>query len=120
MVNGKRAHGRRPSGDLKGLSQRMRQALQSSPAAGLTQNEISDILEVSQAVVANYLGGKSAPSLWTMVKFAELTGAPIDWLVTGKRTKLPKSLKAIWDQSSPEDKLELLSILSNQPPKISN
>ena len=108
-MDGKRPTGRRPTGDAKGLATRMRQAIETSQAARLTQKEIGDILEVSQAGVANYLRGEQVPTLWTMVKFAELTGAPIEWLVTGKRTKSPKTLKGMWDQSSPDEKLELLS-----------
>ena len=52
--------------------------------AGMTQQQIADLLDKTKAAVSNFENGQNKPSLETIIAFATETGVSLDWLVLGR------------------------------------
>ena len=52
--------------------------------AGLTQQQVADVLQSTKASVSQYENDYYHPSLDALVKFSQLTGASLDWLILGR------------------------------------
>jgi transcriptional regulator with XRE-family HTH domain len=70
--------------------------------ARLTQQQVADAIQSTKASVSQYEHDYYHPSLEALVKFSELTGASLDWLILGRETstgydkrirELPEALK---------------------------
>ena len=59
-----------------------------------TQAELSEYLGVTTKYVSKVENGDSLPSLQYMLKFAELTGASLDYLLRGTLPDQPSGMKA--------------------------
>ena len=70
--------------------------------ARLTQQQVADAIQSTKASVSQYEHDYYHPSLDALVKFSDLTGASLDWLILGRETstgydkrirELPEALK---------------------------
>ena len=93
------------------FSERLKQALAQSDAADWSQTEVSKHLGLTSQQVNNYLTGRRMPSLAIAQSICELTGASFEWLLTGKRPKIQRSLEEMWDRSTQEERESLLASL---------
>ena len=48
--------------------------------AHLAQVELADRLYVSESIVSRWMSGETEPRLSALIRIAEVTGKPIDWL----------------------------------------
>jgi transcriptional regulator with XRE-family HTH domain len=55
----------------------------SRKVAGLTADGIADELGVSRNTVTNWETGATRPKRQTLIAWAQITGAPLEWLVEG-------------------------------------
>ena len=65
--------------DLRAVGARIRQL-----RAGTTQEEVADVLGISQAQLSKYELGQSAPPLGVLVRLADKYGKSTDWILTGR------------------------------------
>jgi transcriptional regulator with XRE-family HTH domain len=81
------------------IGERMRAARMQ---ARLTQQQVADAIQSTKASVSQYEHDYYHPSLDALVKFSDLTGASLDWLILGRETSagydkrirdLPEALK---------------------------
>lgn len=63
------------------LGDRLRKARE---AADLRQEDLAPHLHVARATVASWENDKHAPSYLAIMKWAELTDVPLDWLAEGR------------------------------------
>lgn len=63
------------------LSDRMRRAMR---ACGISRAEVAEELEVNPNSVSNWINGNTRPRRRDLRDFADLTGAPLEWLETGE------------------------------------
>lgn len=52
--------------------------------AGLTPEEMAEALDVSRNTIGNYRSGRTKPSKLQVKEWAIRTGAPLEWLVSGR------------------------------------
>jgi len=67
------------------IGERMKAARQQ---ARLTQQQVADAIQSTKASVSQYENDYYHPSLETLVRFSELTGASLDWLILGRETSM--------------------------------
>lgn len=63
------------------LADRMRKALR---VAGMSVQDAAEALNVSRNTVGNWISDRTKPSQEQLVVWAAVTGAPHEWLLTGK------------------------------------
>lgn len=63
------------------LGGRMKQA---RLRAGLTQQQVGDVLNKTKGAVSNFETGQNKPSLETLIAFANETNTSLDWLILGR------------------------------------
>lgn len=68
------------------LADRLRKARE---VAGLDQNELAQVLEISRNSVGNAESGKVHPRKITLSQWALRTGVPLEWLLSGKEGSQP-------------------------------
>jgi transcriptional regulator with XRE-family HTH domain len=63
------------------LGDRLRKARE---AAGLRQDDLAPMLHVARATLASWENNKHMPSYLAVLKWAEVTGVPVEWLAEGR------------------------------------
>ncbi|MCT4507555.1 MAG: helix-turn-helix domain-containing protein [Tepidibacter sp.] len=76
--------------ELKGFGARLKDAIKKS---NYTQKEISEIIQINQDTVTNYIKEKSYPKIDILLKLSNITNVSTDWLLTGKG-KGPNEIKS--------------------------
>ncbi len=66
------------------LGDRMRKAAE---VAGLTNTDIADQLGVERRTPARWIAGRTSPSMRTLMAWAKVTGAPLEWLLEGDQAR---------------------------------
>ena len=69
---------------LEGFGDRLRTAIQKK---GYTQKELSEILQVNQDTITNYIKEKSFPKADMLLNICDLLDISIDWLIKGQEHK---------------------------------
>lgn len=68
--------------EFKGFGDRLRSAIKDS---GYSQKEISEILQINQDTITNYVKEKSLPKVDILFKLCNLLKISSDWLIFGVR-----------------------------------
>ena len=66
---------------LEGFGERLKTAIQKK---GYTQKELSEIFQINQDTITNYVKEKSFPKADMLLNICNLLDISIDWLMTGK------------------------------------
>ena len=60
--------------------------LKSLRASGVGTSEMAEHLGVSRATITNWTSGRTSPTKGMIRAWAQLTGVPFDWLLTGSES----------------------------------
>ena len=55
----------------------------------LTQAECAQLLDIKQAMISRYEADKEMPSPPVLLRLAQFSGRPMEWLLTGQEVTLP-------------------------------
>lgn len=58
--------------------------------SGVSHAEMADALDVSRNTIGNYIAGRTKPSRLQVKEWAVRTGAPLEWLLTGRESVGPE------------------------------
>ncbi|MFN3403031.1 MAG: helix-turn-helix domain-containing protein [Cytophagaceae bacterium] len=81
----------------------------------LTQEDMSNLLQIDRSNIANYERGKRLPSIESLIKIADYFNVSLDYLIRGKdhKTSLDSSDSAV-NESLRELMAENTSLMDNQ------
>ena len=68
-------------------------------AAGLSQGELAQQLQVSASAIGMYEQGRREPSAELLVSMARIFGVTVDYLLTGQPEQIPAAVKEVFDQT---------------------
>jgi transcriptional regulator with XRE-family HTH domain len=78
---------------------------------GFSQTKLAEKVGINQNNIAQYEAGKALPKLETIVKFSQILGCSIEWLITGNESQHQT------DEKTKSSCSKTCSKASNQPAK---
>ncbi|HXV44152.1 MAG TPA: helix-turn-helix domain-containing protein [Anaerolineae bacterium] len=114
---------------MDGLKRTIRNRLKKArEAAGLTQDELADLLNMNRSTYANLESGRNWPAVWRLAKLKDVLGRSVDWFLGNDADQAEKSLNndqsrllqaydSIGDESFRELAIALVELLASKSPR---
>ena len=83
-------------------------------AAGLSQGELAQQLQVSASAIGMYEQGRREPSAELLVSMARIFGVTVDYLRTGQPEETPAAAKEVFDLTDKQEASRIKRPLSRE------